>query len=145
MVHVRPSASRHGQGGFTLLEVLLAFVIFALSFTVVLDILGGSMRNSIKAREFTEAALLGQSLMDLVGNEIPIGEGSLGGEAPGGYRWELVITPYTPRYDGDRSLELAAISGTVLYWVDLDVAWGESPRDRQVHFATVRGVLENQL
>jgi general secretion pathway protein I len=136
---------RRSEGGFTLLEVLLAFVIFALSFAVVLEIIGGSMRSSVKAREYTEAALLGQSLMDLVGTEIPLGEGSLSGEAPGGYRWELMVTPYTPRFEQDRSLELAELSATVMFIVDLDVAWGEPPRDRQVRFSTVRGVLESRL
>jgi general secretion pathway protein I len=134
-----------GQSGFTLLEVLLAFVIFALSFAVVLEILGGSMRSSMKAREYTEAALLGQSLMDLVGTEIPLGEGSLTGEAPGGYRWELVVTPYTPRFEEDRSLEMAELSATAMFIVDLDVAWGQPPRDRTVHFSTVRGILESKL
>jgi general secretion pathway protein I len=145
MAHSFPSISRRGQSGFTLLEVLLAFVIFALSFAVVLEIMSGSMRSTIRARDYTEAALLGQSLMDLVGTDIPIGEGSLDGEAPGGYRWELVITPYEPQFDDDRSLELAEISKTALFWIDLDVAWGEGRRSRDVHFSTVRGIQESRL
>ncbi len=141
----QPIGVKSGQSGFTLLEVLLAFVIFALSFAVVLEILGGSMRSSVKAREYTEAALLGQSLMDLVGTEIPLSAGSLTGEAPGGYRWELVITRYSPLFEVDRSLELAELSATALFLVDLDIDWSEPPRTRQVHFATVRGILESKL
>ena len=57
-----PGKARQSRG-FTLLEVLLAFVVFALSFAVVLEILGGSMRSSLRARDYTEAALIGQSLM----------------------------------------------------------------------------------
>ncbi len=136
---------RRGQRGFTLLEVLLAFVIFALSFAVVLEILGGSMRSSIRAREYTEAALLGQSLMDLVGTDIPIAEGGRAGEAPGGYSWQLNIAPYQAQFEDDRSLELAELSGTALFWVDLDVAWGEEPRRREVHFSTVRSILADRL
>ena len=145
MTGLRRPVPNGGQSGFTLLEVLLAFVIFALSFAVVLDILSGSMRSSMRAREYTEAALLGQSLMDLVGNDIPVRENILAGDAPGGYRWEMSITPYQPQFDDDRSLELAELSGTVLYWVDLDIAWGDDRRGRQVHFSTVRGTLESSL
>lgn len=137
--------ARHSQSGFTLLEVLLAFVIFALSFAVVLEIIGGSMRSSVRAREYTEAALLGQSLMDMVGIEIPVAEGSQAGEAPGGYRWRMTVSPYAPQFEEDRALELAELSGTALFWVDLDVSWGEATRGRQVHFSTVKGVLLNQL
>lgn len=130
--------------GFTLLEVLLAFVIFALSFAVVLEILGASMRSSIRASESTEAALLGQSLMDLVGTDIPIEAGGRSGEAPGGYSWRLEVVPYQPVSDDGRVLELAEISATALFWVDLEVSWGQPPRDRQVHFSTVRSILVDQ-
>ena len=47
--------------GFTLLELLLAFLVFALSFATVLEILSGSLRNTVRARHYTEAALTAQS------------------------------------------------------------------------------------
>ena len=132
-----------GSRGFTLLEVLLAFVIFAMSFATVLEILGGSMRSTVRARDYTEAALLAQSLADMVGTEIPLEEGSLAGEAPGGYQWEVVMSLYEPQSPDDRTLEIAEVSGTILYWVDLEVAWGDESRQRQVHFSTVRSILQN--
>jgi general secretion pathway protein I len=133
-----PGEARNSRG-FTLLEVLLAFVVFALSFAVVLEILGGSMRSSVRAREYTEAALLGQSLMASVGTEIPIEEGALQGEEPGGYRWHLQIAPYQFQRQDERLLELEELTQTTLYWIDLEIAWGELPRERQARFATVRG------
>lgn len=136
---------RRRSAGFTLLEVLLAFVIFALSFAVVLEILGGSMRSSIRAREYTEAALLGQSLMDLVGTEFPLEESAQTGESPGGYRWDLVVSAYQPRHEEDRALELAELAGTRLFWIELDVSWGQEPRRREVRFSTVRGVVGERL
>ena len=129
--------------GFTLLEVLLAFVIFALSFALMLEILAGSMRSTTRARTYSEAALLAQSLVDMVGTEIPLAEGGLNGESPGGYSWELFISPYEPQYDQDRSLELAELAGTTLYWVDLDLEWGNESRRRNAHFSTVRSILES--
>ncbi len=131
------------QRGFTLLEVLLAFVIFALSFATVLEIMGGSMRSTIRARDYTEAALLAQSLSDMVGSEIPLEEGSLAGEAPGGYRWTVILSPYEPQTPEDRTVEIAEVSGTLLYWVDLEVAWGDERHPRSVHFSTVRSILQN--
>ncbi len=129
------------SGGFTLLEVLLAFVIFALSFVSILEILAGSMRSTTRARTYSEAALLGQSLVDMVGLDIPLEEGSVGGEAPGGYHWQLSITSYQPQYADDPVLELAEVSGTLLFWVDLEVEWGNERRPQQVHFSTIRSVL----
>lgn len=136
----------HGQGrngGFTLLEVLLAFVIFALSFALVLEILGGSMRSTARARHDTEAALLAQSLMDMVGTEIPLAEGAMVGDSPGGYEWNMTISLYQPGPGEERLLELSELSGTLLYWVDLEVRWGNEPRIRNVQFSTVKSILEN--
>jgi len=64
--------ARGRSRGFTLLELLLAFVVFALGFATVLEILSGSMRNTVRAREYSEAALIAQSLMDTIGIEIPL-------------------------------------------------------------------------
>jgi len=127
--------------GFTLLEVLLAFVIFALSFATVLEVLAGSMRSTTRARTYSEAALLGQSLIDIVGTDIALEESSLAGDAPGGYDWQMNISAYQPLSDEDRILELAEIAGTTLFWVDLEVEWGSERQPRQVHFSTVRSVL----
>ena len=63
------------SGGFTLLDLLLACMVFALSFATVLEILSGSMRNTVRARQFTEAALTAQSGMDQVGVDSPLESG----------------------------------------------------------------------
>ena len=133
------------SGGFTLLEVLLAFVIFALSFTTILEILAASMRSTTRARTYSEAALLAQSLIDMVGTDIPLTHSSMGGDAPGGYSWQMSISPYQPRNDEDRTLELSELSGTVLFWVDLDLNWGSERRPQLAHFSTVRSILASHL
>ncbi len=133
------------SGGFTLLEVLLAFVIFALSFTTILEILAASMRSTTRARTYSEAALLAQSLIDMVGTDIPLTQSSMGGDAPGGYSWQMSISPYQPQNDEDRTLELSELSGTVLFWVDLDLNWGSERRPHQAHFSTVRSILASHL
>lgn len=149
-MRVRPGPGRYRCApppartrGFTLLEVLLAFIIFALSFATVLEILSGSMRSSVRAREYSQAALTAQSLMDMVGTEVPLMETMLGGETPDGYRWNLEIFLYQGEPDNPRTLELAEMNGTLLYWVDLNLEWGEGRRARSARFSTVRSVLAN--
>jgi len=127
--------------GFTLLEVLLAFVIFALGFATVLEILSASMRSTVRAREYSEAALTAQSIMDLVGTELPLVEGSQSGGADGGFDWTLYVSAWQPS-DGDPYLlELAEGNGTMLYRVDLHLSWQSGFRERSADFSTVRGTL----
>jgi len=139
---------RRCQGGFTLLEVMLAFVIFALSFATVLEIMAGSMRSVARASDDTEVALLAQTLMDQVGIEVPVEEGSYSGTSMDRYNWNMGITLYDASEEPDRggmtTTELAELSGVELYRVDLDIDWESGQRNRSLHFMTIQSVLANR-
>lgn len=139
---------RQRSRGFTLLEVMLAFVIFALSFATVLEIMAGTIRSVGRASEDTEVALMAQSLMDLVGTEIPIEEGEYSGTGMDRYQWEMGITLYdTGAQAGDEGMstqELADLSGIELYRVDLYVDWEAGRRQRELHFSTIHSILANR-
>jgi general secretion pathway protein I len=133
-----------GQRGFTLLELLLAFVVFALSFATVLEILSGSMRNTVRARHQTEAALTAQSVMDQLGLDIPLEAGtSMEGES-GDYLWTVNIFDYGDSGENFHSVELGELTGIGLLQVDLTVRWGEPPRERTTEFSTIRAVMANR-
>jgi len=151
MKPLRTATSRHPRrrpGGFTLLEVMLAFVIFALSFATVLEIMAGSMRSVARANDDTEVALLAQTLMDQVGTEIPVEEGSYSGTSMDRYNWNMGITLYDSGEEPDRAgmstTELAELSGVELYRVDLDIDWESGQRNRSLHFMTIQSVLANR-
>lgn len=131
--------------GFTLLEVLLAFVIFALSFATVLEIQSGSIRNTIKAREYSEIALIAQSVMDQVGLEIPLEEGTSASGESGDYTWYVTVDPFDDPTGEVDSIELAELTGIELLRVDLVISWGEPPRERYREFSTVRSMLDQRV
>ena len=133
------------NGGFTLLELLLAFMVFAISFATVLEILSGSMRNTVRARHFTEAALTAQSVMDQVGVEIPLEPGFRADGESGDYRWQLEIFEYAGMEGEINTVELAELTQIALLQVELYVSWGEPPRDRSRRFSTVKALLAGQL
>jgi general secretion pathway protein I len=136
-------APRRGRG-FTLLELLLAFVVFALSFSTVLEILSGSMRNTVRARHNSEAALTAQSLMDQVGLEMPLENGFTANGESGEYAWELEIFDYANSGENVHSVELAELTSIELLQVDLVISWGKSPREQTRRFSTIRAVLANR-
>lgn len=131
--------------GFTLLEVLLAFVIFALAFATVMEIQSGSIRNTIRAREYSEVALIAQSVMDDVGLEIPLEVGtSFTGES-GDYTWEVTIDSFEDSTGEVDSVQLAELTGIELLRVDLVISWGQGSRERFREFSTVRAMLEGRI
>jgi len=127
--------------GFTLLELLLAFLVFAMSFAVVLQILSGSMRNTVRARHFSEAALTAQSLMDQVGLGIPLESGFTANGEAGEYQWEIDILDYSGNGENEHSVELAELTGISLLQVDLAISWGAPPREQTRYFSTIKAVL----
>jgi len=129
------------SGGFTLLELLLAFVVFTLSFATVLEILSGSMRNTVRARHYSEAALTAQSLLDQVGLEIPLQSGYSAGGESGDYDWQIDVYEYQATGENLRSVELAELTGIKLLQIDLLISWGEPPREQERRFNTLRAIL----
>jgi general secretion pathway protein I len=131
--------------GFTLLEVLLAFVIFALSFATVLEIQSGSIRNTVRAREYSEIALIAQSVMDQVGLEIPLEVGTSASGESGDYEWEVFIDTFEDPTGEVDAVQLAELTGIELVRVDLVINWGGPNRERYRNFSTVRAMLQGRI
>jgi general secretion pathway protein I len=85
---------KNGEAGFTLVEVIVALAILALSLSVLLGAISNTAWRSAQAEKLVRAGLLGQSLLARVGTEIPMREGETIGEFSGGFRWRLIAQPY---------------------------------------------------
>ncbi len=131
----QPIPSTQQQSGFTLLEILVAFVVFVLAFAVVMEVITGAARNTIKSSRQTQIALLAQSKMDEVGILEPVAEGASHGRFADGTTWELQITPFDAPYDNDMQLAAPPVD---LFRVDLTLSWRDRNKTRSAHFVTLR-------
>ncbi|MGH8084217.1 MAG: type II secretion system protein XpsI [Lysobacter sp.] len=120
---------RHAQGGYSLIEVIVAFALLALALTLLLGTLSGASRQVRWSGDAGRAALHAQSLLDTVGIGAPLQPGQRTGEFDDGrYRWTLQISPWT-----DPLLAGAAATPAApqLYELALTVQWdGGGPRER---------------
>ncbi|HKL52492.1 MAG TPA: type II secretion system protein [Wenzhouxiangellaceae bacterium] len=132
-----PNAAPSGQRGFTLIEVMAAFAIFAVLFGVLLQILSTSISNTRRSGDFTQAALLAQSQLDMIGIESLPQPGQSSGRYNDEYSWELIIEPYQISDDRGVLFEDLPID---LYYVGLTVFWGEGRYERSALFETLRSV-----
>lgn len=127
----------HRQDGFTLVEVMAAFAIFAVIFAAVMQILATAMSNTRRSEHFTEAALWAQSKLDTVGLEAMLEPGVRSGEFNDQYTWELDIRPY--RVADERGLDPEQLPVN-LYRVTMTVFWQDGARERAATFETLRAV-----
>ena len=122
--------------GFTLIEVMAAFAVFALLFGITLQILSTSMSNTRRAGDFTQAALWAQSVLDVAGLENMLEPGRTTGRFDDRFSWVMDVTEESMFDDGGLDpLDLPV----ALYRVKLVVEWGDNPV-REALFETLRSV-----
>ena len=115
--------------GFTLLEVLVALLVFGLVFGVLAQIFQTGFRQSSTAEAVATATLLARSQMARVGADLPLEIGETEEEADGGFRVRTAIRP--------ASFEQTELDLIPLL-VQVTVAWGPIERERQVALTTLR-------
>ncbi|MEN9559596.1 MAG: type secretion system minor pseudopilin GspI [Pseudomonadota bacterium] len=88
--------SKFKQQGFSLIEIIAAFTIAAVSLTLLMRMFGTGLATIDTAQDYSRAVLIAQSKLAMVGNEIKLDEGGASGEElEGRYQWAVQILDYT--------------------------------------------------
>jgi general secretion pathway protein I len=122
------------QAGFSLLEVLVAFSILALSLGVLLRMFGGDGRLAGQAEEYSRAVVLAQSLLANAGVEAPLMPGQSNGTIDDQFDWVMTVTPFASP-DGEPWPQQQPFTP---YWVTVAVEWGEGNEFRSFDLQTLR-------
>lgn len=125
-----PTRSSDGAAGFTLIEVLIAFVIMTIMLGALFRAFSGGLHGLDTSEGYAIAAMEAQSKLAEVGTAIPLEPGVTSGEFDNGALWELDIAPFDfPGQTADEELDVLA------FRVALQVTWDES---RSLTFETLR-------
>lgn len=131
-------AGLRAAAGFTVLEVLVAFVVLAVTLATLLQLFSAGLRDGQLADEYARAAILAQSRLAEYTAAERLDEVSLSGRE-GIFSWTLAASPYDERKesaDGDvrRDFNLRVR----LLRIESAVAWHAADgRDRDIRLATL--------
>lgn len=121
-----------GQSGFSLLEVLVAFTILALSLGVLMQIFSQALNTTALSGTYGRAAALAEAGLGLVGLDIPLEPGLLSGEAEDGLQWRIQVVEMVL---GDLVAWEAPLPA---FLVTSEVAWETGRGTRSISLSTLR-------
>lgn len=132
----------HKQSGFTILEVLVAFLVAALLLAVILSGFSTGLSSLARADRMSQAALVAQSRIAELGVVEPLQEGQVSGrdDQHGDYRWQINVQPFAWDY-----ADATAQQGSTLYKVDVEVFWPAGDKEHSFLLTTLKLVQQEQL
>lgn len=125
-------ASRQ-QGGFSLLEVLVAFSILAASLGVLLPVFQGGLRSTSIARDYNHALILAEAKLAEIAVTDFLNQQSNEGDFDDRFRWYSAIDEYAT---AESPSAIGALRAA--YSISVTVSWGDTPRTRSVVLTTLR-------
>ncbi len=117
-----------GQDGFTLLEVLVALIIFSIAFGAIASIFQTSLRQSTTAETMIDATAVAERQIARFGTELPLELGETSGLSSEGLIWNAKVVLGSP---------LSENSDVALYRITVDVG-SEDGGDGYVTLETLR-------
>ena len=126
--------------GFSLLEVLAAFVILALFATSLFGLFSGALGNASAADDWSRALLFAQSRLAQAASAQPLAEATdSGSEDDGRIRWESRVAAWDPPEVDPELARISEAMTTRLYRIEVDVRFpGVAGGERTLSLATVR-------
>jgi general secretion pathway protein I len=125
----RCAAPRNDVAGFTLVEIIVALAILALSLNVILPTISDALWRTSEAEAQAEAAALARSLLAQAGISVALQNGEAAGRFDNGFRWRLEVTPYGRT---DQTMPVRA------YKVVAEVFWDDPRHERSIALTTLR-------
>ena len=124
------------QRGFTLIEVVVAFVLLAGVLGVGFELFTEGLRRAGDLEAQSRALVVAQSRLAAVGAEEGLREGVAEGDSEDRrFHWRVSVTPAP---EGEAAAGSTRITGYVLYRIDVRVTWtGGNGRERAIELATL--------
>jgi len=119
--------------GYTLVEVLVAFVILALALTVLLRIFSGGLRSVALSSQYAHAILVAEAQLAAADTPTALKPGTTTGRDGESFEWTRRISDYRPSPASE-----AGSRPVPAYLIDVDVEWQQAGKTRSVSLTGLR-------
>jgi general secretion pathway protein I len=129
------------ERGFTLLEVLIAFIIAALALGVMIKAAGGGLISAHTAGRYEQAVSRARSHLAALGRNAALATGDSEGDDGDGYRWHLTVTPVATSQPVQQPLnqpQATPFPSVTLFAVIVEISWPDAGGERRVTLRSER-------
>ena len=120
------------EKGFTLLEIVVALTILAVSILTLVQMFSGSLNQAAQAERYLNGVYLAQqkfSQLEMDNFQSEITEGNF--ENQESYRWQLEVLPYeSPLNDEEARIKIQKVS--------LRIYWEDRNQEREVQLVSLK-------
>jgi len=119
------------EGGFTLIEVILAVTILSVSLVMVMQLFSAGLKASRASCDYTRAVIYAKDIME----EISGLSEHESGEFEDGFRWETAVMPY------EDSEGMVAN----LVQINVIVSWSDAlRRDKNIELVSLKAIVDEE-
>ncbi|MDD5265660.1 MAG: type II secretion system protein [Methylococcales bacterium] len=123
------------QKGFSLLEILIAFSILAISLGILLKIFSAGVNTAIVAEDYTAAVQIAEGLLAKTSVETTLQPGQDSGLENEKYHWLVEVSPFM---FNPENVDTTTIK-TALFKIRVIVNWGDdNDNNREVKLTTLK-------
>ena len=129
------------QRGFTLLEVLIAVMIFGISVTVILQQFSVALRSGSKTQEIVKAVIHAKEKLEELKTKKEFSESTESGSFEDGFEWETRVIPYSYGEDNDEFFENLKYE---TFSLETIITWQVAERQRHTRLSTLKTVRKKK-
>jgi general secretion pathway protein I len=119
-------------GGFTLIEVLVAISLLAISLVVILQLFSGGLNSGKLSDEYTRGVFHAREKMEEILLSNNMEEGITEGEFEDGFRWKADIVRMEQREEEVSRLPFDAFT------IAVEISWGSEGHEKHLKIDTIK-------
>ena len=126
----------NANGGFALIEILVAVSILAISLVVIFQLFSGGLKSRKLSEQYTRGVFHAREKMAETLLTPDLSEGETQGEFEDGYEWQMTITP-VPSEEDEEKMSVGLLN------IRVRIVWHEGERKKSFMVDTLKVVKKD--
>ena len=135
---MRESKLPPSNDGFTLIEILVAISILAISLVVILQLFSGGLKSSRLSHQYTKVIFHAREKMGEILLSKDLSEGETEGEFANSFRWRCLVERIESGEEDEEKLPFN------MFNIRVDIIWDVGDREKHFQVSTMKMIAKKK-